>query len=64
MILEQRARRLAASWLRMAKTHKLALDEQRKGSAEWRVNQAWAEALERCAEDLSRDLARHGRPSD
>ena len=57
MYLDESAQRLVANWQKMARAFRLAQQEHEPSHDEWRLNQAWAEALERCASELASVMA-------
>jgi len=79
MTLEQRLQRRLQEWRKMAQTYREAerecdereitarQDEDEKAAKEsaWEaeLNKAWAEALERCVENLAADLAARNSPT-
>lgn len=57
MTLEDRARVLIINWRKQAKAFRFAKEERDQSEDEWYLNEAWEEALERCAKDLDAALA-------
>lgn len=56
--LERRAQKLVVEWQKMAIAFHLANDERPlPGCCAQEVNRAWADALDRCAQELARALA-------
>lgn len=57
MKLNKRLEKLVQKWRKLSKAYRLAQDERDPSEEEWWLNDASAEAIEKCVADLENVLA-------